>query len=178
VWRYASMAYWWRTSAASCEWPQRRDRIPLQPRRPAFKAPGITRPPQIALFRAATAAHESGGGWRISCCRLPRTARDPRDVMKRFRRLPGSPACRRLKPARSSRPELESDACVTSSRIPDMRAVRPRLDWLAEHTCRTPSSTMTRTLSAELLKASVITRHGASRQWPTTPGDLGRRHTG
>ena len=141
VWRYASMAYWWQNQCGIVRVARNVEigfRFNLDGLRikAAWHYPD---PPQIALFRAATAAHESGRALEDLVLSLAADGHEILgDVMKRVPR--GYPADhpradllrhRSLIAAR----ELESDAVRDVE--PVYRAcerMRPLLDWLAEHT--------------------------------------------
>ena len=141
VWRYASMAYWWQNQCGIVRVARNVEigfRFNLDGLRiqAAWHYPD---PPQIALFRAATAAHESGRALEDLVLSLAADGHEILgDVMKRVPR--GYPADhpradllrhRSLIAAR----ELEADAVRDVE--PVYRAcerMRPLLDWLAEHT--------------------------------------------
>ena len=145
VWRYASTAYWWQNQCAIVR-VARNIEIGFR-----FNLDGLlikaawhyADPQQIALFRAAAAADESGHA--LEDLVLSLAADDHEilgDVMKRVPR--GYPADhpradllkhRSLIVAR----ELEPDAVRDVE--PAYRAcerLRPLLDWLAEHTVAAP----------------------------------------
>ena len=145
VWRYASTAYWWQNQCAIVR-VARNVEIGFR-----FNLDGLrikaawwyAEPPQIALFRAATAGDESGrtlenlvsslaaDGYEILgdvMQRIPRgyPADHPRADLLKHRSLIA--AC-----------ELESDAVRDVE--PVYRAcerLRPLLDWLARHTVVAP----------------------------------------
>jgi uncharacterized protein (DUF2461 family) len=141
VWRYASTAYWWQNQCATVRVDRSIDigfRFNLDGLR--IKAAWwYADSQQIALFRAATAADDSGGRLEELVSSLAADGHEILgDVMKRIPR--GYPADhpradllrhRSLIAAR----ELESDAVRDVE--PVYRAcerLRPLLGWLAEHT--------------------------------------------
>jgi hypothetical protein len=147
VWRYASTAYWWQNQCAIVR-VARHVEIALR-----FNLDGLgikaawwyADPEQIALFRAATAAHESGSTLADLVSSLAADGHEIRgDVMKRIPR--GYPADhpradllkhRSLTAAR----ELESEAVRDIE--PVYRAcqrLRPLLDWLAGHAVTPPGA--------------------------------------
>jgi uncharacterized protein (DUF2461 family) len=147
VWRYASTAYWWQNQCAIVR-VARHVEIALR-----FNLDGLgikaawwyADPEQIALFRAATAADESGSTLADLMSSLAADGHEIRgDVMKRIPR--GYPADhpradllrhRSLTAAR----ELESEAVRDIE--PVYRAcqrLRPLLDWLAGHAVTPPGA--------------------------------------
>jgi hypothetical protein len=145
VWRYATTAYWWQNQCGIVRVARHID-IGFR-----FSLDGLqikaawwyAGPEQIALFRAAAAADESGGRLEDLVSSLAADGHEILgDVMKRIPR--GYPADhpradllkhRSLVAAR----ELESDAVLDVE--PVFRAcerLRPLLDWLAEHTVVAP----------------------------------------
>jgi uncharacterized protein (DUF2461 family) len=148
VWRYASTAYWWQNQCAVIR-VARNIEIGFR-----FKLDGLrikaawwyADPEQIALFRAAAAAEQSGRTLEELVSSLAADGHDILgDVMKRIPR--GYPADhpragllrhRSLIAAR----ELESDAVRDAG--PVYRAcerLRPLLGWLAEHAVVAPQGT-------------------------------------
>ena len=73
VWRYASTAWWWQNQCAVVRVARNVEigfRFNLDGLR-IYAVWSYAGPDQIALFRAATAAEESGSTLEISCPRLP-----------------------------------------------------------------------------------------------------------
>ncbi len=141
VWRYASTAFWWQNQCAIVR-VARNVEIGFRFNLDGLRIGAAWRyadPAQIGLFRAATAADESGRTLEDLVSSLAADGHEILgDVMKRIPR--GYPADhpragllkhRSLVAAR----ELESD--VVRDVEPVYRAcerLRPLLDWLAEHT--------------------------------------------
>lgn len=145
VWRYASTAWWWQNQCAIVR-VARKVEIGFR-----FNLDGLritaawwyAGPEQIALFRAATAAEESGRTLEGLVSSLAADGHEILgDVMKRVPR--GYPADhprggllkhRSLIAAR----ELESDTLRDVEPVyRTCERLRPLLDWLAEHTVLAP----------------------------------------
>jgi uncharacterized protein (DUF2461 family) len=145
VWRYASTAYWWQNQCATVRVARNID-IGF-----CFNLDGLrikaawwyARPEQIVLFRAATAADESGRRLADLVSSLAADGHEILgDVMKRVPR--GYPADhpragllrhRSLIAAR----DLESDAVRDVEPVYGAcERLRPLLDWLAEYTVVAP----------------------------------------
>jgi uncharacterized protein (DUF2461 family) len=181
VWRYASTAYWWQNQCATVRVAPNIEigfRFNLDGLR--IKAAWwYADAQQIALFRAATAADESGRTLGDIVSSLSADGHEILgDVMKRIPR--GYPADhpradllkhRSLAAVR----ELEPDAVGDVE--PVYRAcerLRPLLDWLAEHTviasqqARGRSGPEVRTLETESARAPAGTSRSSPRR-PSTP---------
>jgi uncharacterized protein (DUF2461 family) len=145
VWRYASTAYWWQNQCAIVRVARNID-IAFR-----FNLDGLqikaawwyADPQQIALFRAATTADESGRTLEDAVLSLAADGHEiSGDVIKRIPR--GYPADhpradllkhRSLIAAR----ELESDAVRDVEPVyRGCERLRPLLDWLGEHTVIAP----------------------------------------
>lgn len=145
VWRYASTAYWWQNQCAVVR-VARNVEIALRFNLDALRIQAAwwcADTPQIALFRAATAADESG---RILEDLVSSLAADGHeilgDVMKRIPRgYPADHPRADLLKYRSLIAACELDSDAVRDIEPVYRAcerLRPLLDWLAEHTVVTP----------------------------------------
>jgi uncharacterized protein (DUF2461 family) len=145
VWRYASTAYWWQNQSAivrvarSVEIAFRFSLDGLQIKAAWWYAD----PEQIALFRAAVAAEESGRELEGLVSSLAEDGHEILgDVMKRIPRgyRADHPRAELLKyRSLAAAHELDSDAVRDVGPVHDVcERLRPLLIWLAEHTAVAP----------------------------------------
>ena len=147
VWRYATTAYWWQNQCATVRVARSVDigfRLNLDGLR-IRAAWWYAGPEQIALFRAAAAAYQSGSELEDLVSSLAADGHEiAGDVMKRIPRgYPADHPRAGLLKYRSLTAARELDSDTVRDVEPVYRAcqrLRPLLDWLAEHTVLAPET--------------------------------------